>query len=281
MRNFEHKTLSIEDLYVNPENYRYINDASDELDAIIYMFNVNTGSPVREMINLSKDIIEDGLNPFEMPIVCYDEDLKKYVVYDGNRRITCIKLMTQYKDNNIIRESVPAVTEIYKLNCNINEIHCVNFFNPDDAKHFLYKIHQDVNEGVGRKQWDSQAKMKAQAAAGNKSKTYSIVEFVKNHPNTDKTLINDMNTNRWISKLERVVGFTRFREVYNISFDDKNGLVYKDTEEQVIVMMSKLIYDIIHNSATDNFRFKADFESYTQKLDEKFKHKSYIVLLFI
>lgn len=95
MREYEYKVISINELYVNPENYRYINDASDEIDAIICMFNVTTGTPTKEMLNLSKDIVEDGLNPFEMPIVCFDEDLGKYVVYEGNRRVTCIKLMTQ------------------------------------------------------------------------------------------------------------------------------------------------------------------------------------------
>lgn len=271
MRNFEYKTININDLYVNPENYRYINDATDEIDAIISMFNVNTGTPIREMLNLSKDIIEDGLNPFEMPIVCFDEDLEKYIVYEGNRRITCIKLMTQYKNNDSIKTLIPSVNEIYKLNCDIKEVQCVIFYNPDDAKHFLYKIHQDINDGIGRKQWDSQAKKKAEAATGNISKTYSIVQFIKNNSYTDPDLIKEMDTSRWISKLERVVGFARFREVYNITFDEKNGLIYLDTEEQVVIMISKLISDIIHNSATGNFRFKTEFDNYTNKLDDKYK----------
>jgi hypothetical protein len=235
------------------------------------MFNVTTGTPSKEMLNLSKDIVEDGLNPFEMPIVCYDEDLGKYVVYDGNRRITCIKLMTQYKNNGEILQSVPSVNEIYGLGYMDTEIQCVVYYNSDDAKHFLYKIHQDINEGIGRKQWDSQAKMKANAAKGNKSKTYAIVEFVKGNSNTDKSLISDMDTHRWISKLERVVGFAKFKETYNITFDSDNSLVYKDSEEQALLMMSKLIYDLIHNSATKNFRFKNDFENYLLNLNDRFK----------
>ncbi|WP_317856044.1 hypothetical protein [Chakrabartyella piscis] len=271
MRKYEYKDLSISDLYINPENYRYINDANDEIDAVISMFNVNTGTPVKEMYNLAKDIVEDGLNPFEVPIACYDDDLKKYVVFDGNRRITCIKLMTQYKDNKDIAEKIPSVKEIYKLNYDNDKIQCVVYTNSDDAKHFLYKIHQDVNEGIGRKQWDYQAKMKADAAKGNKSKTYSIVEFLKNNPSTDKSLISDIDNNRWISKLERVVGFAKFKETYNITFGINNSLIYKDSEEQVLAMMSKLVYDLIHNSATNNFRFKSDFENYVSKLNAEFK----------
>lgn len=271
MREYEYKVISINELYVNPENYRYINDADDEIDAIICMFNVMTGTPTKEMLNLSKDIVEDGLNPFEMPIVCFDEDLKKYVVYEGNRRVTCIKLMTQYKNNDRILEKVPFVSEIYKLECNINEIQCVVYYNSDDAKHFLYKIHQDINGGIGRKQWDYQAKMKADAAIGNKSRAYSIVEFLKENPKTDKSLIKKMDTNRWISKLERVVGFAKFKEVYNITFNANNSIIYKDTEEQVLLMLSKLVSDLICNSATDNFRFKKDFDNYVSNLADEFK----------
>lgn len=271
MRKYEYVTINIEDLYVNPENYRYINDVDNELKAIIEMFTVNIGEPVKEMINLSRDIITEGLNPFEMPIVCYDEEIKKYIVYDGNRRISCIKLMTQYKNNEYILNKIPAVLEIYKMTCDIDAVQCVKYDNPEDAKHYLYKIHQDVNEGVGRKQWDYQAKMKAKAASGNKSKTYSIVEFIKKNKLTDASLIQKMDTNRWISKLERVVGFARFKATYNITFDDKNDLIYKDTEEQVVIMMSKLISDLIDNSATNNFRFKSDFDNYIEKLDNKYK----------
>ena len=75
------KEIAINELYINPENYRYINDVENEVNAIMSMFNVTTGTPTKEMLNLSKDIVEDGLNPFKMPIVCFDEDLKKYVVY--------------------------------------------------------------------------------------------------------------------------------------------------------------------------------------------------------
>lgn len=102
MRNYSYKMLDIAELYINPENYRYVEEVQNEIDAIIAMFKVIVGDPRKEMINLANDIIKDGLNPFEMPIVCFDDELGKYVVYDGNRRITCLKLMTQYKGKHTL-----------------------------------------------------------------------------------------------------------------------------------------------------------------------------------
>ena len=89
-----------------------------------------------------------------------------------------------------------------------------------------------MNNGIGRKQWDSQAKMKANAAYGNKTKSYAIVEFLKINQNTSTELLEKMKTNRWISKLERVVSFSLFKDEYNIQFDNNSNMSYLDTEEQ-------------------------------------------------
>lgn len=272
MRNYCYKTLDITDLYVNPDNYRYVEEVQDEISAIIAMFQVNVGDSKKEMLNLANDIIEDGLNPFEMPIVCFDDEISKYVVYDGNRRVTCLKLMTQYKGNADVVKEIPSVAEIYKLQYKGDEsIQCVVYEDEDDAIHFLNKIHNDINNGIGRKQWDSQAKMKANAAYGNKSKSYAIVEFLKSHENTSDELLEKINTNRWISKLERVVSFSLFKDTYNIQFDNNSNMSYLDTETQVLKMLSKLVDDIITNSATGNFRFKSDFQNYVDKLPEEYK----------
>lgn len=268
---YEYGYLKIDELYVNPDNYRFVEEVEDEISAIIAMFNVNVGDSKKEMVNLANDIIVDGLNPFEMPIVCYDDEIKKYVVYDGNRRITCLKLMTQYNGNEEILKSIPSVAEIYKLEYKGQmEIQCVIFKEADDAIYYLKKIHNDVNNGIGRKQWDSQAKMKAKAADGNKTKSYSIVEFLKKHPKTSPELIDMMNNNRWISKLERAVSFSLFRETYNIEFNN-NNIHYSDTQDHVLKMLSKLVADIIQMPATGNFRFRKDFENYVMSLPKEYK----------
>ncbi len=272
IKKFSHKILKIDELYINPDNYRYIEAASDEMSAIISMFKVTNGKSENEMINLAIDIANDGLNPFEMPIVCFDDDLKKYVVYDGNRRLTCIKLMSQYKNNEIILAEIPLVSKIYKLVLDVsNGILCTVYDNVDDAKACLVKIHRDINEGIGRKQWDAQAKIKADAAMGNKNKTYAIIEFMRNNPNTDKKLLNDIVTKKWTSKLERVIGFSKFVDVYNISFDENSELIYVDSKEHVLKMLSHLINDLIYKSATGNFRLKKDFDNYVNDLDDEFK----------
>ena len=240
-----YEMISIEDLYVNPENDRYINDSEDEISAMIDMFRVANGNPRVEMVNLAEDISENGLNPFEWPIVWYDEELKKYIVIEGNRRITCIKLMTQFKENEEILRSIPEVEKIYKLSYPEGAIECVVYEDLYEAQKVLAKIHQDINEGIGRKQWDAYAKQKANSKLGNGSKTYSIIRFLREYEGVSPELLECMAGSRWTSKLERVVSFRKFKEVYNIEFSSNFSMIHKDTVEQVYHMMEKLVIVIL------------------------------------
>lgn len=150
MNKTTRQKLAIDELYINPDNYRYIESLDNEIEAIIAMFNKipnkKYDKQMKEMMNLAYDISRDGLNPFEFPIVWYDEEIQKYIVIDGNRRITCIKLMLQYKNNEKISTNVPDVGKIYNIKPNIDmsqKIECIVYENLEEAKKVLSKIHQD------------------------------------------------------------------------------------------------------------------------------------------
>ena len=269
--------LKVEDLYLNPDNDRFIEAVENEKNAIIAIFEVPNGNPEKEMYNLAKDIAENGLNPFEFPIVWYDEKIKKHIVIEGNRRITCIKLMTQYKNDKELLKVKNIIKSIYELEIYADfdgSIQCVEYENLEEAKAVLAKIHQNINNGTGRKEWDAYAKENNKASRGIKTKAYSIIDFVKCYiieHEIETDLLNKMYTTKWVSKLQRVVGFSLFKEKYNIDFTQDCTLMYKDTEEQLFKMLSKLIRDIIDKPATGNFRYKEDFEKYLLMLDSQYK----------
>lgn len=48
MRKFKYENLDITKLYINPDNYRYIEEEANEIAAIIAMFNVNIGGLKRK-----------------------------------------------------------------------------------------------------------------------------------------------------------------------------------------------------------------------------------------
>lgn len=273
--NVRFESIEIEKLIVNTENDRYVNDTEDEVSAIIAMFKGVSGHPEIEMVNLAEDISEVGLNPFEEPIVWYDDELEKYIVIEGNRRITCIKLMTQYKNNAVLKSTMPEIEKITTLEYPREPIDCVVYENLEEAQSVLAKIHQDTNEGIGRKTWDAYAKQKAKSRDGNVTDTYAIIKFVTEYEKADPELIALIAGKRWTSKLERVVGFKQFKEVYNIEFSNAGSLICKDTPEQVYKMMERLIKDLIKLPATGNFRTKDNFCEYANNLPAEYKTQFY------
>lgn len=77
--------IDIEKLQVNPENYRH-NPFDTEREAIEWLLK----EKFSDMKNLLKDIIfQNGI--LEHPLVKEEGD--KYLVYDGNRRVACMKIL--------------------------------------------------------------------------------------------------------------------------------------------------------------------------------------------
>lgn len=80
------KVSNIANYYENPRHPI----ASDEFDTLKKLFD-SVGIP--QMLNLASDIKAHGLLPCNRIVVVYSEFLKKYVVYEGNRRVAAIKLL--------------------------------------------------------------------------------------------------------------------------------------------------------------------------------------------
>ncbi|MEA4966732.1 MAG: hypothetical protein VB048_01260 [Bacteroidaceae bacterium] len=269
--NVQRKSIRIKDLLVNSNNKRFIKPVNSEIDAIIEMFNIKNGNPSSEMFNLAKDISQNNLNSFEIPIVWYDKKQKKYIVIEGNRRISCIKIMTQYKNNITLEKNLNFVGKFWELNYDPNSsIECSVYSNYDDANALLPKIHQDLNGGIGRKQWGAHEKQQYKAEIGELTKTYAIIDFIKSHNLATQELKKEMDTTNWTSKLERVISFSDFKKHFHITFDDKNKLKYTNTSDQTFKMLKYLVEDLIKKPA---IRTKEDFKKYCDNLPEEFKNQ--------
>ena len=79
------RKLALSALVVNRANDRH-GELENETAAIAWLFNERE----THMRNLTKDIVEQG-GIYEYPLVSPDKS--KFIVFDGNRRITCLKLL--------------------------------------------------------------------------------------------------------------------------------------------------------------------------------------------
>lgn len=146
-----YRKLSIASLIVNPANDRH-GELENETAAIAQLF----ASHEQHMRNLTKDIVGKG-EIFEPPLVFPSGD--KYIVADGNRRTTCLKLLASPR-------RAPTV-ELQKFFSDCREewvgefpdkIECQVESDRDRVDDILYRRHTGVQGGIGQSTWNDRMK---------------------------------------------------------------------------------------------------------------------------
>ncbi|NTZ42709.1 hypothetical protein G7A66_06330 [Altererythrobacter sp. SALINAS58] len=145
------ENLLLSRLTVNPANDRH-GEMRDESAAIDELFRLHEP----RMKTLATDIVAEG-RVFDPPLVMLHDD--KYLVFDGNRRVTCMKLLgdpekaptTELKD--FFRQQrtdwpgrFPA-----RLQCQVES-------DRDVIDGILFRRHTGSQGGVGQIGWDDRAK---------------------------------------------------------------------------------------------------------------------------
>lgn len=145
--------VNIDKLIVYENNPRHLK-AEDETEAIKKLCEKVT---ITKMYNLAKDISNDGLLPNSFPVVVKsDIEKDKYIVYDGNRRITAIKLMLNPEKYSFLsKHDMNKFKELSKTApTSVN----VTLTNEEDAFVIMKKTHSGEAHGVGLTPWGSQEK---------------------------------------------------------------------------------------------------------------------------
>lgn len=246
--NYKIRDLGIEELYVNPDNARFINsdELPDELSAIKELVSLN----LDHAINLSKDIASNGLNPNELPIVMQASDENKFLVMDGNRRLTSIKLMTQYRDSiDDLGFSATQKRELLGLKCDIKTIRCVFCEDEDEVNYLLEKLHTSKS-GISQVKWEPQAQDRHQLKIGMTTERLAIIEMLNCSKYTSSEAKNILNKKGWLSKLNRFMR-KKYLSIFGIVFDKDNNIILYITESEVMKGLSQLVIDLEGTIAND------------------------------
>jgi hypothetical protein len=142
--------LGVDDLRVNQANDRHGEVASEDL-AIAELFRLHD-VPMR---NLAADIVSVGA-VYDPPLVMLS--IGDYVVFDGNRRVTCLKLL-QNPDRAPTAElrahfaglAANAVVP-RRLTCQVEE-------DRNLIDNILFRRHTGSQRGIGQLDWNDRAKL--------------------------------------------------------------------------------------------------------------------------
>jgi hypothetical protein len=244
MSRFKYDSISINDLHLNCENFRY-DPVSYEEDALIKIIEEQG----EKLITLAEDILQHGLNPSELTIVKANRNYKnKYDVLEGNRRITAIKLL----DNpDLIPDKEDILYKKFKRFAvgfekeKIEKIYCAVFENENSARHWIKLKHTGQNGGAGIVEWNAQQKQRFDSSEEKKppNSAMQILDFLKKNDKIDKSLrekLNDLKS----SNLERLITDKDVKEKLGI-FSKNKELYCNLHPDELIKPLKKIVIDLL------------------------------------
>jgi hypothetical protein len=162
-------SLSLPDLLIDTENPRLPQPNVGQRDALREFAAHQKG----KLVALAKDIVTFGMNPTELSIVMpFNDDLRRYVVLEGNRRLTALKalenpewLVGAMQQSEV--EQMRGLSKKYQENP-IESLPCIVVGNRDEARHWMELRHASgESDGAGIVKWSSDDAARFRARTGN------------------------------------------------------------------------------------------------------------------
>lgn len=265
MTNFKHATLDISQILLDPINPRHAPLTSQRK-----LIQAMLDDQKEKLVNLAKDIIREGINPSELIIVVpHNSENDKYIVVEGNRRITALKLLEHpfaCRDKKFTPE-FKELHEAFSKNP-ITRIGCVIFPDRESADHWVNLKHTGENNGVGTVRWNA-TNIRRRTAQQSQSKKPSnglqLLNFILEKGDLDekdKALFKKIP----ITNVERLINDPKVRKFLGLI--QNNGEISSSLSLEDTI---RILKDFFSPFATKDKRVgdvyhKADREKYLNEL---------------
>lgn len=170
----EYLELTIDELMLDEENPRLgaVNSQSEALDALVKL----NQSHFR---NLMLSIKRNGLDPGDSLYVIEGDDPEDFIVLDGNRRLSALKVLAQpdlldgTEASASTKKSLLRAADGFDRDT-VEPIRCVKFDDRASAYDWIYRRHTGDMDGEGRIQW---GRTEIQRFTGDRS-VLDVIDFV-------------------------------------------------------------------------------------------------------
>ncbi len=267
----ELKSIKISDLQVNRSNDRH-GELEHETAAIAWLFRNHE----RHMKNLARDIAEMG-KVYEPPLVFTDKG--NFVVLDGNRRVTCLKLL----DHPSKAPTTDLQRYFEKLRCGWKgsfpeSIQCWVERDRDTVDEILYRRHTGTLEGVGQSKWNDRMKDNFVTRTGKKS-GFNVADEIESRLE-DAGMLPDKKIPR--SNINRFFSAEEFRSPVGFSVRKKKWY-YTHHPDEVLKALQKIandfaygavvLGDIWNSSGKRKYLDRLDREGFLPEHDDVYEDK--------
>ena len=230
-----YRPLPLSALVVNRANDRH-GELENETAAIAWLFS----NREQHMRNLARDLVEKG-EVYEPPLV-YREG-SQYTVYDGNRRVTCLKLLANPRRapttdlQRYFHELRARWTGKFPetVNCQIET-------DRDRIDDILFRRHTGSQNGVGQSTWDDRMKNTFVQRTG-KGSGFSVADEVEKRLRAAGKVPIRRKIPR--STMNRLLSAEAFRNRLGISVS-KGRLSLTHEEPVVLRALERVADDLAH-----------------------------------
>lgn len=235
------KIVKIEDIMINPENPRHnevqltIPEMSEEL---IMKQLIRDRETANKMFDLIKSIYESGFIPSLAVILEYKENINKYIPWDGNRRITALKILKNPKVmQNLKYFTYAQINTVFEFSKKVQEdfyeVSAYIVQNFEEAAPMIKAIHTTAS---GAMQWDRIMIKRFEQKLGLKNIITQAQDLLPD-------VFKDLPSNFPSSILDKILESKEGKQFLNIDNID-NILTFtssmNDTEEK----LKKIVEDI-------------------------------------
>jgi hypothetical protein len=233
-----YRQLPLAALVVNPANDRH-GELENETAAIAQLF----ATQEQHMRNLAKDLTSKG-EVFEPPLVFPDGD--RFIVADGNRRTTCLKLLA-----NPRRAPTVELQQFFddlrkqwsgkfpeKIECRVEA-------DRDRVDDILHRRHTGVQGGIGQSNWTDRMKNNFVIRTG-KSAGLNVADEIEKHLRVAK-LLPGRKIPR--SNLNRLLSAEAIRNRVGISVR-KGKLEFIRDEQATLRALQRIAHDLATRAIT-------------------------------
>jgi hypothetical protein len=254
-----YKTISLDELDINRANDRH-GELENETAAIAWLFAHHQS----QMKKLANDIAETG-GIYEPPLVFPDGS--RFVVFDGNRRATCLKLI-----NNPKRA---PTQELQKFFADLradwkgdlpSAIVCRVETDRDKIDEILFRRHTGSQGGVGQAKWDGRMKTTFVDRTG-KGGGVNVADEIERRLGQVDLLPDRRKLPR--SNLNRLLSAEAFRNRVGIS-TGKGKFQFIRNEAAVLPALARIVSDLAHKVITLDDVWDVDRKSkYLDQLEQE------------
>lgn len=216
MRKYEYKQLRVTDLLLNTQNPRF--DPVQHQAQAIHAMIEDQGD---KLTALAKHIASNGFSPME--IVLVQPIGTQWLVREGNRRVTALKLINEPE---LIPDSyIKMKREFSALNKNVDSaildnLLCVICTDEDTINAWILLKHTGENKGIGTVGWDAYQISRYSSMVSGKSDPKALFfDKLKEMPAIPKSL-KDKFTAIKKTNFDRLLGDPRVRNLLGIDFND-------------------------------------------------------------